>query len=60
MGAIVANEAAGKPGLDGFMAGFERALFVAALIAFAGSIVAFALVRQEAAHEPEAPVELAA
>ena len=25
MGAIVANEAAGKPGLDGFMAGFERA-----------------------------------
>ena len=31
------------------MAGFERALFVAALIAFAGAIVAFALVRQEAA-----------
>ena len=60
MGAIVANEAAGKPGVDGFMAGFERALFVAALIAFAGSIVAFALVRKEAAHEPEAAVELAA
>jgi hypothetical protein len=41
------------------MAGFERALFVAALIAFAGSIVAFALVRQEAGQE-DAPVELAA
>jgi len=59
MGAIVAHEAAGKPGIEGFMAGFERALFVAALIAFAGSIVAFALVRQEPTHE-EAPVELAA
>ena len=59
MGAIVAHEAAGKPGIEGFMAGFERALFVAALIAFAGSIVAFALVRQEPTRE-EAPVELAA
>ena len=59
MGAIVAHEAAGKPGIEGFMAGFERALFVAALIAFVGSIVAFALVRQEPTHE-EAPVELAA
>jgi sugar phosphate permease len=59
MGAIVAHEAAGTPGIEGFMAGFERALFVAALIAFAGSIVAFALVRQEPTRE-EAPVELAA
>ena len=32
------------------MAGFERALIVAAVIAFVGSIVAFALVRQEAEH----------
>jgi EmrB/QacA subfamily drug resistance transporter len=59
MGAIVAHESSGRPGLEGFMAGFERALFVAALIAFAGSIVAFALVRQEAGQE-DAPVELAA
>src|SRR5918993_1186327 len=45
MGAIVAAEASEKPGLEGFMAGFERALFVAALIAFAGSVVAFAPLR---------------
>ena len=60
MGAIVANQAAGKPGVEGFMAGFERALFVAALIAFAGSIVAFALVRQEEPAGEASPVELAA
>ncbi len=59
MGAIVANQASGRPGVDGFMAGFERALLVAALVAFAGAIVAFALVRQEAGTEA-APVELAA
>ena len=59
MGAIVAHEAGGRPSVDAFMAGFEKALFVAALIAFAGSIVAFALVRQETEHEA-APVELAA
>jgi EmrB/QacA subfamily drug resistance transporter len=59
MGAIVAAEASGRPGIDGFMAGFERALVVAALIAFAGSIVAFALVRQETEQE-SAQVELAA
>ncbi|MGZ8782535.1 MAG: MFS transporter [Gaiellaceae bacterium] len=59
MGAIVANEAAGRPGIDGFMAGYESALVVAAVIAFLGSIVAFALVRQEAGHE-DTPLELAA
>jgi EmrB/QacA subfamily drug resistance transporter len=60
MGAIVAAQTKGNPGVDGFMAGFERALIVAALIAFAGSIVAFALVRQEAATEEPAPMEVAA
>ena len=60
MGAIVAGQASGRPGLQGFMAGFERALVVAALIAFAGAVVAFALVRQEAGQEESAPVELAA
>ena len=61
MGAIVAAEASGRPGIEGFMAGFERALIVAAVIAFAGSIVAFALVRQEPSTEEEpAPMEVAA
>jgi EmrB/QacA subfamily drug resistance transporter len=60
MGAIVAAQTKGNPSVDGFMAGFERALIVAALIAFAGSIVAFALVRQEAATEEPAPMEVAA
>ena len=61
MGAIVAAEASGRPGLEGFMAGFERSLLVAAGIAFAGAVVAFALVRQEAGAEAEAvPVEVAA
>ena len=61
MGAIVAAQTADNPGVDGFMAGFERALIVAAFIAFAGSIVAFALVRQEAASEEEPrPMEVAA
>ena len=59
MGAIVADQASGRPGVEGFMAGFERALIVAAVIAFLGSIVAFALVRQETT-EVSAPVELAA
>jgi hypothetical protein len=59
MGAIVANEASGRTPVEGFMAGFERALLVAAAIAFVGSLVAFALVRQEAGHE-DAPVEVAA
>ena len=59
MGAIVAHEASGRSPIEGFMAGFERALLVAAAIAFVGSLVAFALVRQEEHHE-EAPVEVAA
>ena len=59
MGAVVAAEAKGKPPIDGFMAGFESALLVAAVIAFVGAIVAFALVRQEAGQE-SAPVEVAA
>src|SRR6187431_833639 len=57
MGAIVAAQTSKQPGVAGFMAGFERALIVAAFIAFAGSIVAFALVRQEAATEEPAPME---
>jgi EmrB/QacA subfamily drug resistance transporter len=60
MGAIVAAEAAGRPSVEGFMAGFERALLVAAFIAFAGAIVAYALVRHEVDEEHEAHVEAAA
>src|SRR5918994_137382 len=59
MGAIVAVEAKGKAPVEGFMDGFESALLLAAVIAFVGSIVAFALVRQEAGQEA-APVEVAA
>ncbi len=60
MGAIVAQQAGGRISIEAFMEGYESALMVAALIAFAGAIVAFALVRQEDAPEATAPVELAA
>jgi EmrB/QacA subfamily drug resistance transporter len=59
MGAIVAHQVGGRRSLEAFMEGFEAALLVASVIAFAGSIVAFALVRQEAG-EADAPVEIAA
>jgi EmrB/QacA subfamily drug resistance transporter len=62
MGAIVAHEAGGVRSVDAFMAGFERALEVAALIAAVGAVVAFVLVRpheREEATGREAP-ELAA
>jgi EmrB/QacA subfamily drug resistance transporter len=50
MGAIVAHEAGGVRSVDAFMAGFERSLEVAAVIAVVGAVVAFALVRP---HERE-------
>ena len=59
MGAIVADQVSSRPGVEGFMAGFERALIVASAFAFIGAVVAFALVRQEA-EQAAAPVELAA
>jgi hypothetical protein len=59
MGAIVAHAATGRTPLEGFMGGYERALLAAAAIAFAGSVVAFTLVRQEAGQET-APAEVAA
>jgi EmrB/QacA subfamily drug resistance transporter len=62
MGAIVAHEAGGVRSVDAFMAGFERALEVAAVIAAVGAVVAFALVRpheREESTRREAP-ELAA
>jgi MFS family permease len=51
MGAILAHEAGGRVSVDAFMDGFERALLVGAIIAFVGSLVAFALVRQESHGE---------
>jgi len=48
MGAIVASQAGALVGPESFMAGFERALLVAAAIAAAGAVVAFALVRPHA------------
>jgi EmrB/QacA subfamily drug resistance transporter len=56
MGAIVANEAGGRRTVDAFMDGFEASLLVAAVIAFAGAVVAAVLVRP---HElrPERPGE---
>ncbi len=60
MGAIVANEATGRTGVDAFMAGFEKALLVAAAFAFAGSIVSFVLVRPEAGQDSAPPVGIPA
>ncbi|MGH3111007.1 MAG: MFS transporter, partial [Gaiellaceae bacterium] len=45
MGAIVAHEAGGRQTPEAFIAGFEKALLVAAAIAAVGAVVAFALVR---------------
>src|SRR5215210_4951740 len=49
MGAIVAHSASGRFRVEPFLDGFQSALTVASLIAFAGAIVAFSLIRQEAA-----------
>jgi MFS family permease len=54
MGAIVAHEAHGVRSVAAFMAGFERALEVAAVIAGVGAVVAFVLVRP---HEREEVAE---
>ena len=45
MGAIVASEAGGEQTPAAFMEGFEASLLVAAAIALAGAVVAFALLR---------------
>jgi len=61
MGAILAHEAGGRVSVDAFMDGFERALLVGAIIAFIGSLVSFALVRQEpTADERPAPARASA
>jgi EmrB/QacA subfamily drug resistance transporter len=59
MGAIVASRAAGERTPDAFMRGFEAALLTASVIAFAGAVVAAALVRSHHQREraPQVVVE---
>ena len=56
MGAIVAAEAGGQRTPEAFVAGFEKALIVAAAIAAVGAVVAFALVRPHEAGAVEVPL----
>ena len=62
IGAIMAAEAGGRRTVEAFMDGFETSLLVAALIALAGSIVAFVLVRphERGAERADEVPELAA
>jgi EmrB/QacA subfamily drug resistance transporter len=63
MGAIVAHSVGARPSPEAFVDGFQDALRVAAVIAFAGAIVAAALVRIHDVedHRPaEATAEIAA
>jgi EmrB/QacA subfamily drug resistance transporter len=61
MGAIMASEAGGRRTVDAFMDGFSTSLLVAALIAFAGAVVAAAFVRpHELREEAGEPLEVAA
>jgi EmrB/QacA subfamily drug resistance transporter len=55
MGAVVASQMGAVPDPAGFMDGFERALLVAGVVAAAGAVVAFTLVRphEEAGRPPD-------
>ena len=54
MGAIIASEAGARRTPEAFLDGFSSALVVAGLIAFAGAVVAAALIRT---HAPRAAAE---
>jgi EmrB/QacA subfamily drug resistance transporter len=54
IGAIMAAEAGGRQTAEAFMDGFESSLLVAAVIAFAGSIVSLVLVRPHELEDDEA------
>ena len=56
MGAIVAAEVGGQRTPEAFVAGFEKALLVAAAIAALGAVVAFALVRPHETGAVDVPV----
>jgi EmrB/QacA subfamily drug resistance transporter len=62
LGAIMANEIGDSRSPEAFVDGFSTALRVAALIAFAGAVVAVALVRphEQPRREEEAVAEIAA
>ncbi|MGH3104150.1 MAG: MFS transporter [Gaiellaceae bacterium] len=61
MGAIVAHGIGGRQTPEAFVDGFSTGLLVAALIAFAGALVAATMVRTHARHgEAVAPAEVAA
>jgi EmrB/QacA subfamily drug resistance transporter len=62
MGAIMAHEAGGERTPEAFMAGFERALLVAAAIAVVGAVVSYVLVRphEGAGRRPREVAEPAA
>jgi len=55
MGAIMASELDGQRTPDAFLAGFEKALVVAAGIAFLGAVVSAVLVRSHHAPAPVVP-----
>jgi EmrB/QacA subfamily drug resistance transporter len=57
MGAIMAHAAGGRRTPEAFMHGFSRSLLVAALIAVAGAVVSFALVRPHDREEGERAAE---
>ena len=57
MGAIVANETGGRRTVDAFMDGFEASLLVAAVIAFAGAVVAAVFVRPHELRPEQAAEE---
>jgi EmrB/QacA subfamily drug resistance transporter len=57
MGAIVASETGGRRTVDAFMDGFEASLLVAALISFAGAIVAAVFVRPHELRPEQAAEE---
>ena len=57
MGAIVANETEGRRTVDAFMDGFEASLLFAAVIAFAGAVVAAILVRPHELRPEQAAEE---
>jgi MFS family permease len=53
LGAIIANEIGDRRSPEAFVDGFSTALLIAALIAFAGAVVAAALVRPHELRRPE-------
>jgi MFS family permease len=60
MGAIMASEIGNRRSPEAFVDGFSSALLVAALVAFAGAVVAVVMVRSHGHHGVAAPAEVPA